>query len=81
MYTRNQIKYGVTQEPVRFNIIKRDSSPKKENDVINYSCCSKPIWSSFKFRTQIKISFMKSESFLTMHGQKRNRNVQGPERE
>ncbi len=36
----------------------RDSSPKNENHVINYSpsCHSKP-WPSFIFKTQIKIFF------------------------
>ncbi len=43
-----------------------DSWPKNESSVINYSpsCRSKPIRPSFIFGTQIKIFFMKSESFI-----------------
>ncbi len=32
------------------------------------------------FKTQIEIFFMKYESFLTLHRQQHNWNVQGPER-
>ncbi len=50
--------------------------------VITYSpsCRSKPIKPLFIFRTQIKIFMMKSESFLTLHRQQRNRHVQDQER-
>ncbi len=49
----------------------RDSSPKNENSVINYtpSFRSKPVRPSFIFGTQIKIFLMKSESFLILHRQ------------
>ncbi len=51
----------------------RDSSPKNENSVINYSpsYASKPVRPSFIYATQIKILLMKSESFLTLHRQSR----------
>ncbi len=52
----------------------RDSSPKNENDVMNYSppCRSKPVRPSFIFRTQIKIFLMKSENSQTLHRQQHN---------
>ncbi len=58
----------------------RDSSPKNENSVINYSplCRSNPIRPSFIFITQIKIFVMKSESFLTIHRKQCNWNVPRP---
>ncbi len=50
-------------------------SHKNESSVINHSpsCCSKPIRPSFIFRAQIKIFWMKSGSFLTLHRQQRMR--------
>ncbi len=39
----------------------------------------KPVRTSFIFGTQIKILLMKFESFLTLHRQQRNYQVQGPE--
>ncbi len=55
----------------------RDSLPKNENSVINYSpsCRSKPIRPLFIFGTQIKIFLMKYESSLTLHRQQCNCNV------
>ncbi len=55
----------------------RDSSPKNENSVINYSpsCRSKPVRPSFIFGTQIKIFLIKSKSSLTLHRQQHNWNV------
>ncbi len=55
-----------------------DSSPKNENYVINYSPSyhSKPVNPSFIFGTQIKMSLMKSESFLTLHRRQQNYHVQ-----
>ncbi len=47
-----------------------------ENAAINYSCHFKPIRPSFIFWTQIKIFLMKSESFLTLHRQQHNWNIQ-----
>ncbi len=49
--------------------------------VINYSpsCHSKQVRLSFIFGTQIKIFLMTSESFLILHWQQHNFNVQGPE--
>ncbi len=60
-----------------------DSSPKYENDVIinSPSCCSKPIRPSLILGTQIKIFFMKSMSFLTLHRLQQNYHIQGPETE
>ncbi len=48
----------------------RDSSPKNEKSVINYtpSCCSKHARPSLIFGTQIKIFLMHSESSLTRVG-------------
>ncbi len=62
--------------------INRDNSPKNGNSVINYSpsCCSKPVRPLFIFGTQIKNFLKKSKSFLTLHRQQHNRQVQGPER-
>ncbi len=53
--------------------IKRDSSPKNENVVVNYSPSyrSNPLRPSFIFRTQTK----KFESFLTLHRQQHNWHV------
>ncbi len=59
----------------------RDSSPKNENSVINYSpsCCSKPVRPLFIFGTQIKIFLMESESSQTLHRQQEYLHDQGPE--
>ncbi len=56
------------------------SLPNNEHSVTNYSpsCCSKPIRPWFIFGTQIKIFFMKSESFLLFHRQQGSYLVQGP---
>ncbi len=43
----------------------------------SHSCHFKPIRPSFIFWTQIKIFLMKSESFLTLHRQQHNWNIQG----
>ncbi len=61
--------------------IERDSSPKNEKSVINYSpsCRSKPIRPSLIFGTQIEIFEMKSESLLTFHRQQHNYHIQDPE--
>ncbi len=45
----------------------RDSSPKKDNSVINYSPSVRP---SFIFRTQINIFLMNSESSLFLSDSK-----------
>ncbi len=49
---------------------------------LNYStsCCSKPVRPSFIFGTQIKIFWMKSERFLTLHRQQHNYHGQRPGR-
>ncbi len=59
-----------------------DSSPKNENSVMYYSpsCRTKPVRSSFIFKTQMKIFEMKSESFLTLCRQQQNYHVQGQKR-
>ncbi len=58
-------------------MLKRDSSPRNENSVINYlpSCRSKSVRPSFIFRTQIKMFLMKSERYLILHRQQCNWNV------
>ncbi len=54
-----------------------DRSPKNVSSVISFShsCSSKPVRPSFFFGTQIKIFFMKSDSFRTLHRQQRNWNM------
>ncbi len=50
--------------------IKRLVHPTNENSVINYLLFTHTRYSFF-FRTQIKLFFIKSESFLTLHRQQR----------
>ncbi len=52
-------------------MVYRDSSPKNDISVINYSP-SCPVRPSFIFRTQIKIFLMQSESYQTLHRQQHN---------
>ncbi len=57
-------------------LVLKGSSPSNENSVINCSISFQPCQS---FAHQIKISFIKSESFLTLHRQHGDYHSQGTE--
>ncbi len=64
-------KYSICEKKKCGSFICRDSLPKNENSLINYSPSfhSKPVTPLFIFGTQIKMFLSKSESFLTLHRQ------------